>query len=470
MPSVPTGGSYGYGFRSDLVPATAVSTEAISDAELSSLDGVRAEGITVAEQVSLDVVPELVAVDSLLEEIEEGGDDSAAGGVADTSVVMSGPVGQEVSAEYSGPMTRSRARRQEAESSHVDRIRRGAVSVVSCSRGLFADGWVGTITDAKQFDELELKFGPMFDDNLVSGSSDTPSVLAINRLSKDVPPRNFRSAMAMGFENAMRKEEESLIFHKVYEPVTHVPPGEKIIPAIWVHTYKPTSSKNVVEKSRIVARGDLQVTDGGNFSPTTDRVMVRLLLALAMEKGLDVGFADFSNAFLNGKLEKPVYVKSPNLVKNGGGTELWKVTGNLYGLAEAPVTWYKKLVQIMEFEGLYEINRGWCMFKNEKLIVQAYVDDLLVIGKKEDIIHLYDRLDKQYRLTHCVAKEGECHRFLGMNISFGPELVALDMQLNVQELVDLMKEYTKGKVLKNFVKFPVERVSHSSETLDGLPD
>lgn len=66
---------------------------------------------------------------------------------------------------------------------------------------------------------------------------------------------------------------------------------------------------------------------------------------------------------------------SPPLHRLNGERELWKVVGNLYGLSEAPITWYLRLVEIMGEVGMLEVKRGWSIFSNGVVHIQAYVDD-----------------------------------------------------------------------------------------------
>ena len=74
---------------------------------------------------------------------------------------------------------------------------------------------------------------------------------------------------------------------------------------------KPTNNENFPRfKARLCAKGyaqkkDVDYTD--TFSPTVRYDLVRILLALAVEKNYKIKQSDVKTAFLNGELQDDIY-------------------------------------------------------------------------------------------------------------------------------------------------------------------
>ncbi len=52
---------------------------------------------------------------------------------------------------------------------------------------------------------------------------------------------------------------------------------------------------------------------------------IRAMLACAAEKGWEVIQADFTAAYLNAKLDEPVYLQQPPGLEEGGDQVVWKL-------------------------------------------------------------------------------------------------------------------------------------------------
>ena len=60
-------------------------------------------------------------------------------------------------------------------------------------------------------------------------------------------------------------------------------------------------------------------------------------------KGWEIEQVDYTNAFLNGRLDEPEYAYG---VGEDEG-KIWEITGNLYGLKQAPLVWNRMLNEIL---------------------------------------------------------------------------------------------------------------------------
>ena len=73
------------------------------------------------------------------------------------------------------------------------------------------------------------------------------------------------------------------------------------------------------------------------FAPVARLDTVRLILALAANRGWEVHHLDVKTAFLNGELTENVYVSQPEgFVKKGKEHMVLKLSKALYGLKQAP--------------------------------------------------------------------------------------------------------------------------------------
>jgi len=96
----------------------------------------------------------------------------------------------------------------------------------------------------------------------------------------------------------------------------------------------------IKHKARLVAKGYVQkhgVDFDEVFAPMARLDTIRLLLALAANRGWQVHHLDVKSAFLNGELEDEVYVSQPEgYVQNRKEKMVLKLSKALYGLRQAP--------------------------------------------------------------------------------------------------------------------------------------
>lgn len=79
------------------------------------------------------------------------------------------------------------------------------------------------------------------------------------------------------------------------------------------------------------------------FAPVVDIAVVRLLLAIAAQKEWLVHQIGYSNAFLQGNIDRPVYMATPEMLDGDHNGKVCLHRKSLYGLREAPRIWYDRL-------------------------------------------------------------------------------------------------------------------------------
>jgi hypothetical protein len=116
----------------------------------------------------------------------------------------------------------------------------------------------------------------------------------------------------------------------------------------------------VVRKSRIVAQGYSQkqgIDYEETFAPVACLEAIRILLAFSVAKGFKLHQMDPKSAFLNCVLEEEVYVRQPPWFESERYPHrVYKLRKALYGLRQAPRSWYGRL-RVFLFERGFEMGK-----------------------------------------------------------------------------------------------------------------
>ena len=168
----------------------------------------------------------------------------------------------------------------------------------------------------------------------------------------------------------------------LHECLSFLPKGRKIVASKWVHTYKGDEKGYCVKtKSRLVAKGFSQVAGvdhNETTTPTPAAAPVKMIAAVANEKGLPVYHLDVSQAFVQVPLKEEIFMRLPA----GCGELSGKIVRLLkcqYGLKQVGREWHMLLVNwLVEENGLEQCKAEPCVFrlmvKDEMVVV--HVDDI----------------------------------------------------------------------------------------------
>jgi hypothetical protein len=126
---------------------------------------------------------------------------------------------------------------------------------------------------------------------------------------------------------------------------------------------------------------------------------------------------DVKTTFLNGKIEREVFVEQPDgFILHNKGIHVCKLRKALYGLKKAPRVWYDRidgLIKIMGFQksdadaNLYFKVRG-----NQPVIQILYVDDIFLTGDEGLIAWCKRELTSEFEMKYLVLM----HYFLGLEV------------------------------------------------------
>ena len=202
-----------------------------------------------------------------------------------------------------------------------------------------------------------------------------------------VTPSSYASAISCpGRDNwkiAVDKEYSAIMSNNTWE-LCKLPPDRIKTGCRWVYKIKLQGS-DVIYKARLVAKGYSQIK-GANydetFAPVVRLASVRLLFSIAAVEDWGIVHYDVNSAFLQGKLEKPVYISQPEgYVKKGSENLVCKLLKAIYGLKQGSYVWNLRLKTELLDMGSTQCEKDQCIFtlvtENGIIIIAIFVNDLL---------------------------------------------------------------------------------------------
>ena len=196
--------------------------------------------------------------------------------------------------------------------------------------------------------------------------------------------------------------------------IVKIPENRRLIGNKWVFKIK----RDGTYRARLVALGYSQIpgidyTD--NFAPVAHDVSFRIALATMMEEMLDSLVMDVETAFLYGAIEEEIFMKLPvgmeEMDPGSSAEDCYQLKKGIYGLCQAARQFWRKFVDTIKKEtfGFTVSPADPCMlFKENNVgicIIIMYVDDMLIVGKKEQIQELATKIQKQFsvKIQHNLA-------------------------------------------------------------------
>jgi transposase InsO family protein len=263
------------------------------------------------------------------------------------------------------------------------------------------------------------------------------------------------------WKNVMEEEMSMIQKNKTWELVDK-PEDSHIIGVKWVFRTKLNADCSINKyKARLVVKGYAQIFGvdySDTFAPVSRLDTIRLVLAIAAQKGWKVFQLDVKSAFLNGDLQEEIYVEQPEgFVVQGGEDKVYLLKKALYGLKQASRAWYSKIndhllsigfVKSLSESTLYVKHKG----KNS-LIISLYVDDLLVTGNDTRLIEEFKQeMMQAFEMTD-----------LGLMTFF----LGIEIKHNENDVFIYQKKYAK-EILKKFQMEECKTVSTPMNQKENL--
>ena len=136
------------------------------------------------------------------------------------------------------------------------------------------------------------------------------------------------------------------------------------------------------------------------YSPMATMTTVRMVLSIAVAMDLDCWHVDIPQAFVQSKIDTPIYLQLPDGITvdarypNGKyDNRVVRLLRALYGLKQSPQLWNKELNRILtDVHGFTRSTSDSCLYycKNPNngkfVLLVAEVDDLVITGSDEEKI------------------------------------------------------------------------------------
>ena len=326
-----------------------------------------------------------------------------------------------------------------------------------------------TISEEDATLDLHLALAELPDAFSMSLLDDFPPI-HLAPLDRDIP-NNFKQAMkhprSSRWKKAMETELSTLEKNDTWELV-NLPPGRKAFPNKWVFSYVGgpklverlekemklhndgtltdemkqrlddvmTHNDQVIEKARLVARGDLQkqgIDYTETYAPVVKCVSLRILLVWAAHRHLVTRHWDIVSAFLHGNLDIEVFMQQPQGFADGTN-RVCRLKKALYGLCQAARQFYIRLDEILRVLNFKRLAADWAIWirAEDGAFIAVHVDDMAAAASTasalNDIANLLG--------NHLELKDlGEIRDYLGITIHRDGDLFLLSQEKYVTQLL-----------------------------------
>ena len=207
--------------------------------------------------------------------------------------------------------------------------------------------------------------------------------------NSDLDTLTFNEVMAdtvncQGWLEAVANEISALEAKGKWEEVDILQAESKILPGTWVFHCKCTSDGMVSKlKARYCICGDLQEGKFDTHAQVISWSSIRVFLVLSITLKWHTCTINFSNAFIQAKLDAPVWIHLSHGFKS---EHRYKKTclclrKSLYGLSVAPRLWSQHLLSALKKEGFVASKYDSCLLIKPNMLIVLYVNDAEVCAK-----------------------------------------------------------------------------------------
>lgn len=218
----------------------------------------------------------------------------------------------------------------------------------------------------------------------------------MSNVLKIVEPTNYKKASQFNEWRAeMNEEIESILRNDTWDLV-EMPKNKTLIGCKWLFKPKMNAARSIEKlKAKIVAKGYSEqegIDFDDTFEPVAKLNTIRMLIALATKYNWELHQLDVKSAFLNGELKEEIYlVQSEGFVKQGQEHIVCRLKKALYGLNQAPRSWYEKVDSLFLEYGFHRSLNDpnlYIKYNNQGqiILISLYVDDIIITGDANDLI------------------------------------------------------------------------------------
>jgi hypothetical protein len=252
--------------------------------------------------------------------------------------------------------------------------------------------------------------------------------LALKSVSLFYEPRSFKDAMDGPDSIHWKKVADDEIFSHAKNNTWNLTPlssHQICIPSGWDFKVKTDQFGHLLRrKARFFAKGYRQekgVDYLELFAPVVRYDSLRLILAIAAVRDLEIVLLDATTAFLNGVVEDEIYIAQPEgYVVVGLESDVCRLNKGIYGICQASRIWNQLLHTTLIRFGLSQSTADPCVYhritSDSYLVIAIWVDDGLVAGHNLAVVDQFI----SYLNTQFEIKTAAPGLFVGMIITREP--------------------------------------------------
>ena len=258
-------------------------------------------------------------------------------------------------------------------------------------------------------------------------------------------PKSIKEALQdSDWVKAMQDELAEFERNNVWQLVP-TPEDVTVVGSRWVYRNKTDEDGVIIRnKARLVVKGYSQqegIDYDETYAPVARIEAIRIFLAFAAHRNFKVYQMDVQCAFLNGDIDREVYVQQPpgfedpNFPKHS-----FKLQKAVYGLKQAPRAWYGTLSKFLEDSNFKRGTIDPTLFRkihnNHLIIVQIYVDDIIFGSTSEDLSKQFaDLMQSKFKMSMM----GELSYFLGLQVKQSTQGIFISQEKYIK---NLLKKYS----------------------------
>ena len=173
---------------------------------------------------------------------------------------------------------------------------------------------------------------------------------------------------------------------------------------------------------------------------------------------------DYTNAFAQSTLAEEVYMEIPKdfMTSEKNNDYVLKLNKSLYGLRQAPLSWFAHLKEHLEQQGFVPSKVDQCLFINhdKKIFCLVYIDNVVWVAPDRQWINkVLELLKDEFEMT----REGDVAAFLGIQFK---HLSGREIEMQQIGLIERVLKAT-GLQDCNPDKMPASQKPHGTDK-DGL--
>jgi hypothetical protein len=280
----------------------------------------------------------------------------------------------------------------------------GVISNLPCERGKLPRG-IQEADKAAQMAGLDDEWEMIDPGEVVSG-------MAAAMAEADVLEPSYEEGQSQSdwpeWEKAIQVELDALRTAGTWELVER-PPNTNVVDLKWVFCVKKEADGNISKwKARLVACGFTQVYGVDyfeTFAPVAKLASIRTILAIAACNNWDISMFDFHAAYLNGQLDKDIFMEQPpDYEMADRKCYVVKLHKSLYGLKQAGKKWYDSLCRSLADIGFKRTEADLAVFHvhagNNVIILAIHVDNSTLTGSSVALQEEYKaHINVKFQLT-----------------------------------------------------------------------